>query len=96
MRYGLPGIILILTALVLLLRANWRESWDDNPAYAACRDAYIFTVVAVFVAFATVAAFSVAQSLLYFLLGSGVWLIQAAEAQTGRSRQGGSGGGRTR
>ncbi|MEO0830011.1 MAG: O-antigen ligase family protein [Pseudomonadota bacterium] len=81
MRYGLPGIILILTALVLLLRANWRESWDDNPAYAACRDAYIFTVVAVFVAFATVAAFSVAQSLLYFLLGSGVWLIQAAEAK---------------
>ena len=87
MRYGLPGVILILTAMVLLMRGNWREAWADNPAYAACRDAYIFTLVGLFLAFATVAAFSVAQSLLYFFLGSGVWLIQAAEAQRSSAAQ---------
>ncbi|MBM7070222.1 O-antigen ligase [Actibacterium sp. 188UL27-1] len=81
MRYGLPGIILVLTAMVLLMRGNWRQDWSAIPAYAACRDAYVFTLFALFISFATVAAFSVAQSLLFFFLGSGVWLIQMAEAQ---------------
>jgi hypothetical protein len=80
MRYGLPGIGLLLGAYFFICYRLFRQNFSNDPELGAMRNAFVFTLVAVFVALGTVTAWSVTQSLVFVILGASVWLFNESAA----------------
>lgn len=74
MRYGLPAIAMILTALFLILR---RVSLVDlqNPEDRLCRAAYLVAFGGLFIAGGTVHYWHAMMAFVMFIYGSGLWSI---------------------
>lgn len=88
-RYGLPALILLASAIILLcVRIGRRRGLD--PRAANCRTGWMVTIVGLILAGATVHYWNAIFCLFFFLLGSGVWLLHgpvAATAATGKPRR---------
>lgn len=76
MRWGFPGIILILVAYFYIIRKlSQVELRDRDPATASIRDAFVFTFIGLFLSLGTVVAAHITQSLIFFVLGAAVWIF---------------------
>ncbi|ALN74690.1 hypothetical protein M673_18385 (plasmid) [Aureimonas sp. AU20] len=77
MRHGLPAGLLMLGAfLSAVLRVGWRKGLDDR--LAAYRTAYVIVMTGFFLVGWTVHFWGVSYLWFMFLLGSGLWLLDAS------------------
>lgn len=85
-RHGLPALALLAGALLaLIVSIVWRARLDAQAA--AFRTAFLITIVGFFLAGWTVHFWNATYVLFFFLLGSGMWLVDAAMALDPISRQ---------
>ncbi len=76
-RYGIPGFVLIALSFVLLIwQVMWRDFEGDRVLWNF-RRAWVFTMVGLVFTLCTVDVWATAQSYVFFLLGTGVWLVSA-------------------
>lgn len=75
MRYGFPGIILLLFGFVLpILQISFRDFGTEGGLWQY-RRAWVITFVGLTFSLATVAVWTTAYSFVFFLFGSGMWMI---------------------
>lgn len=80
MRYGLPGFAFLAGGyLWSMLRIGLRDLGDD-PHLIAQRRAWMFTFVGLTLSLCTVHIWNAAYSYVFFLFGSGMWLLSAGPA----------------
>ena len=77
MRYGLVGFLLLALPILLILYKVIRRDFSADAGLANCRKGYVFSVVGLVTAVATVAFWGGAYAMLCFLIGSGVWMMTA-------------------
>lgn len=75
MRYGLVGFLLLALPILLILYKVVRRDFSADAGLANCRKGYVFSVVGLVTAVATVAFWGGAYAMLCFLIGSGVWMM---------------------
>lgn len=74
-RYGIPGFLLLSTAyLAVVWKAMRRDFGDSGPTWQF-RRAWVFLQVGMILTLCTVDVWSTALSYVFFLLGSGAWLV---------------------
>jgi len=76
MRYGLPALIFLASAIGILL---WKLSWRNfrSVRLSNYRKAWVFTLSGLIVAASTVHLWNQVFCLFAFFLGSGVWMLSA-------------------
>lgn len=77
MRYGLVGFLLLAIPIILILYRVIRRDFSEDPSLGYCRKGYVFSVIGVSTALATVAFWGGSYAMLCFLIGSGVWMLTA-------------------
>lgn len=80
MQYGLPAFAFVLAVVLVLIRKVGRA--DLTGDLAQVRLGFMFSVIGLSVAAITVHLWDATFSMFFFLLGSGVWLIDAKGRQT--------------
>lgn len=75
MRFGLVGIGLIMGAFAYVLYRLIRKNFSTDPGMGAIRDAFVFTLISLLIAYGTVAAWNIQWSLLLVLLGGATWIF---------------------
>ena len=80
MRYGFPGILMVLSSLALLLRRVARMELHD-PEDRLCRSAYLVAFGGLFVAGGTVHFWHAMMAFVMFIYGSGVWTISGGAGE---------------
>jgi len=78
MRFGLVGIGLIMGAFAYTFYRLMRRDFSANPEMAAIRDAFVFTLISLVIAYGTVAAWNIQWSLILVLLGGSAWIYTSA------------------
>lgn len=76
MRYGLPAA-LALVAAVILIAVRIGRSRIDDPMVAAQRLGFLFSLAGICFALTSVHAWNALYSYFFFLVGAGVWMIDA-------------------
>ena len=87
MRYGLPGFALLAAGWLALLVGVMRRPFDGDSEAGRLRRAWVFTFIGLTLTLATVAIWSTIYGLIFFMLGTGAWLLrhEAPAAVTPRS-----------
>lgn len=80
MRFGLVGITLIIGAFAYILFRLMKRDFSSNPEMTAIRDSFVFTLIAMLIAYGTVAAWNIQWSLLLLLLGGSAWIYTSPPA----------------
>jgi O-antigen ligase len=80
MRFGLVGIGLVMGAIAYTLFRLMRRDFSSNPEMGAIRDAFVFTLISLVIAYGTVAAWNIQWSLLLVILGGSAWIYTTAPA----------------
>ena len=75
MRYGLVGFLLLAVPIIMILYKVIGRDFSSDEGMAQCRKGYVFSVIGVSTALATVAFWGGAYAMLCFLIGSGVWMM---------------------
>lgn len=75
MRYGFPGILLLVAAFFWNAIRMMRLDLGQRPDLAPIRNAYIFTLIGTFLALSTVNAWGAAQQFVFFFVGAGGWML---------------------
>lgn len=75
MRYGLPGIALLLGAFLWIIYRITRKDFNDESLQTIGKGV-VFSMVGVILSLSTVAAFSSTFSLMLFMLGAGAFLLR--------------------
>ncbi|MEL7393040.1 MAG: hypothetical protein AAFN06_10415 [Pseudomonadota bacterium] len=80
MHYGLPMIISVLIAMVLIVR---RISWAKLPDKddLLCRTGFLISFGGMFLAGATVHYWHAIQAMSFFIIGSGIWMVTGGAKQ---------------
>lgn len=77
MRYGFPGIILLLLGFMLpIVRIAFRNFGTEGNLWQY-RRAWVITLAGLAFSLTTVAVWATAYSFVFFLFGSGMWMITA-------------------
>ena len=79
MRIGYPGIFPLLAAFFIALWKVGMSRTPNDPDIDACRWAWILAIASLMFALCTVHIWSATASLVFFLLGAGIWIIEAAK-----------------
>jgi len=82
MRFGLPGLVLLIAAITLVSVRLGRLKTTARDVHQ-CRVAYLVTITALAVAGATVHFWGAMFPFFFFVLGSGVWLMSAPKGNSG-------------
>jgi O-Antigen ligase len=85
MRYGLVGFALLAVSILLILRGAIRRDFSADAGLADCRKGYVFAIIGLSTALATVAFWGGAYAMLCFLIGGGVWMLTAEPGQSGKA-----------
>jgi hypothetical protein len=80
-RFGLPAFLLLAGAFLVPMIGAGRRDFSADNTLNALRKAWIFTLVSVILALATVAVWGQIYSLVFFMLGSGIWMMSAKTSQ---------------
>ncbi|MEL6423843.1 MAG: O-antigen ligase family protein, partial [Pseudomonadota bacterium] len=80
MRTGFPGVLLMMAGFALVLREVARAKPVD-PEVQNCQRAWMITVISLFVAAGTVHVWNGMYSFLFFLVGSGLWIVDYARRE---------------
>ena len=92
MRWGIPGIALMLGMYFYILVRLLRANLEHDPAAAAIRKALAFILIGLFLQMGTVLVWQVVYSLLMVMLGGAVWLFNEPDKIAPQpDREGGSG-----
>lgn len=75
MRFGLVGIGLFIGAFAYVLYRMIRMDFSGDREMGAIRDSFVFTIIALLIAYGTVAAWHIQWSLLLLLLGGSTWIF---------------------
>lgn len=75
MRWGIPGIALLLGMYFYILVRLLRTNLEHDPAAAAIRKALAFIFIGLFLQMGTVLVWQVAYSLILVMLGGAVWVF---------------------
>ena len=76
-RYGIPGFLLLITSyLAVVWKVMWRDFGDSGPIWQF-RRAWVFMQLSMVLTLATVDVWATALSYVFFLLGTGAWLVSA-------------------
>lgn len=78
MRYGIPGFLLLALGCVLSTLALMRRDFSGEVLLAQFRTAWLFSFFGLGFTLATVHVWNNAYSLVFFMFGSGMWLLTAA------------------
>jgi hypothetical protein len=85
MRYGLPGVGLLIAAVLVTIvklgRMEIPEEWLDR-----CRRGYLVSLGGICLSLATVHAWNALYVFLMFLIGAGGWMLSRAEEQPAQGR----------
>ena len=76
-RYGIPGLLLLLTPYLAVIWAAMRRDFGDSGVIWQFRRAWVFLQVGMVLTLCTVDVWMTALSFVFFLLGAGVWLVSA-------------------
>lgn len=77
MRYGIPGFLFLAVGYFVLIWKVGRKNFDGDAIMLLLRRSWVFTLVGVCFTLATVHIWSAPFSLFGFLLGAGVWFLDA-------------------
>lgn len=84
MRYGIPGFVLLASGYAIALWAIGRLKLDDNPELWRLRRAWMFCFIGLTFTLCTVHVWHSLYSFVFFIFGSGMWLL-SAQPQTARA-----------
>ena len=76
-RYGIPGFLMLASGYCLIILAVARRKLDGDPVLLQLRRAWVFTLFSLVLTLCTVDVWATALSYVFFLFGSGVWLLSA-------------------
>ena len=76
-RFGLPAFLLLAAAFLISIIVAGRRDLTADPDLHPLRRAWIFTLISLILALATVAIWGELYSLVLFALGSGMWFLTA-------------------
>jgi hypothetical protein len=74
MRFGIPGLVFLLLALLSLLISVGRQKLPNRPDLVFCQKGYMISLIALFLSLCTVHIWEGMFVYTFFLIGSGVWL----------------------
>lgn len=77
MRYGIPGFVLVLTGYAIALWQVGRWSLGEDQVLLNLRRAWVFTFACLAFTLFTVHVWAEIYALVFFLLGAGIWLLDA-------------------
>lgn len=86
-RYGIPGFLLLAAGYALVIWQVARRNFDADPMLWQLRRAWVFTFVGLVLTLSTVDVWATALSYVFFLFGTGAWLL-SAEPQMPDDRKG--------
>jgi hypothetical protein len=75
MRYGIPGVSLLVIGLAVLLKKIASMDFSERPDILACQKGYMISLIALFLSICTVHIWSGTFVYVFFLIGSGVWMF---------------------
>ena len=80
MRYGIPGVVLLMIGYVVPLLYIGLRNFDTDPMLLQIRRAWMFSILGMSFTLATVHVWNNAYSAVFFLFGAGMWLSGAVPA----------------
>ncbi|MBF9032139.1 hypothetical protein HKCCE3408_17200 [Rhodobacterales bacterium HKCCE3408] len=83
MRSGLVGVGLLLGAYAYIIYRLIQRDFSRSPEINAIRKSMIFTFIALFLAYGTVASWHIQWSLLLVLMGGAIWIFDEDEDDAG-------------
>ncbi len=90
--YGVPALIFLAVAwLVPLFRIAAMKIPPGMDRLARCRAAWVITMFAMIMALCTVHVWGKIYSLVFFVFGTGMWMLDANDELRGKAKSGGSG-----
>mgnify|MGYP001765420806 CR=1 FL=1 len=81
-RYGIPGFFLIAIGYAIVIARIMRRDFTADPVLGQIRRAWVFTFLGLTFTLCTVYVWSSVYSFVFFLFGTGIWLITAEPACT--------------
>jgi len=78
-RYGIPGFLLVAGGYALAVAQIMRRDFSQDFRLLVFRRAWVFTFLGLSFALCTVHVWGAVYSFVFFMFGSGVWLIRATE-----------------
>lgn len=88
-RYGIPGLALLVIGYVLIIAQVMRRNFDGDSEMLRIRRAWVFTFLGLSFTLATVHVWTNIYSFIFFMFGSGVWIIlEATRKDTERAQDG--------
>jgi hypothetical protein len=79
-RYGIPGLVLLLIGYVFAIVKVMRRNFDDNFGLLQVRRAWVFTFLGLSFTLSTVFVWTNIYSFVFFVFGAGIWLINVDTA----------------
>lgn len=79
-RYGLPGIIVLILGYVFGVARVMRQDFKGSPMLTQLRLAWVYLVLGLSFTLCTVHVHTNIYSFCFFIFGAGIWLIGAKEA----------------
>jgi hypothetical protein len=80
-RYGVPGFIFLAIGYVWSIFLVMRRNFDSDGLLAQIRRAWVFTFLGLSFTLTTVHVWTNVYSFVFFMFGSGIWLIAAASTE---------------
>jgi len=85
MRYGIPGFLLLAIGYMAVIVQMIRRDFTGDVVLFQLRKAWLFSLIGLSFTLCTVHVWNNAYSVVFFLFGSGMWLLTAAPARSGPS-----------
>lgn len=73
--YGVPAFAFIISSFIMSIVLVGRRNFDDYPLLLNARLGWAFVMISLILTLATVAIWSEIQSIVFMVLGSGMWLL---------------------
>ena len=73
--FGIPSFLALVMAFVLSMMKIGKRVFDGRPELIVARLGWVFVMISLSLTLATVTVWSEIQSLVFFVFGSGIWLI---------------------
>lgn len=77
MRYGLPGFLILICGYLWALVCIMRRDFDSDPLLQQFRRAWVFSFIGMSFTLSTVHVWNNAYSMIFFMFGAGIWLLNA-------------------
>jgi hypothetical protein len=74
-RYGIPGLALLLVGYIFAIVKIMKRNFEGNAALLQIRRAWVFTFLGLSFTLSTVYVWTNIYSFVFFIFGSGMWLI---------------------